>query len=184
MEYSLNDLQRHLESHWQTPGRRIRWELGPVEKLHPDFRVVEFEPDGKYDCWVYATLGMSLGLTGEAVELHMFAPRADMDVVELLVAAASYHRNVGPLDVYHTVNFGRPWLDASRCDHGYISLPYLDGVELQLLRTAAGEVGNYWLLPITEAERDFKMEAGAQELENLFEAHELDYLDPGRPSCV
>ncbi|RTQ46098.1 suppressor of fused domain protein [Hymenobacter gummosus] len=184
MEYNLDELQRHLEGQWQAAGRRIKWELGPTEKLHPDFRVVEFEPGGTHHFWVYSTLGMSLGLPGEALELHLFAPRADMDVVELLVAAASYHRNVAPLGVYHTVNFGQPWLDDSRCDHGYISLPYLDGLELQLWRTEAGPVASYWLLPITEAERDFKIEAGWEALEELFEASELDYLDPARPSCV
>ena len=103
---------------------------------------------------------------------------------ELLVAAASYHRNVAVLGVYHTVNFGQPWLDDSHCDHGYISLPYLDGLELQLWRTPAGSVSSYWLLPITQAERDFKIEAGWEALEELFEASELDYLDPARPSCV
>ncbi|RAK70042.1 hypothetical protein DLM85_04105 [Hymenobacter edaphi] len=87
-------------------GRRLKWELGPTEKLHPDFWVVEFAPGNKHGFWIYAALGMSLGLAGEAIELHRFAPRADMNVAELLVAAAAYHRIVPILKTGGT--FARP----------------------------------------------------------------------------
>ncbi|GAA4386463.1 hypothetical protein [Hymenobacter koreensis] len=126
MEYNLDALQCHLESVWQTQSRRIKWELGPTEKLHPDFRVLEFEPGGTHSFWIYSTLGMTLGMAGELFELHLFSSKESIDLVELLVAAASFHRNVAELGLNHTVNFGQAWMDSSVCDHGFISWPYLD----------------------------------------------------------
>ncbi|OON67601.1 suppressor of fused domain protein [Hymenobacter sp. CRA2] len=182
--YSLEHLQRHLEGQWQAPGRRIRWEQGPTSKLHPDFRVVEFEPGDKHDFWIYSTLGMSLDLEGRPIELHLFAPQQNLNLVELLVAAAAFHRTEAPLALHHTLNLGRPWLPGSACDHGLIAVPYLDGPDLELLRTPQGVVSNYWLIPITESERDFKVRMGWEELEDMFEVSGLDYLDPNRPACV
>ncbi|MCC3157181.1 suppressor of fused domain protein [Hymenobacter sp. 15J16-1T3B] len=184
MHYDLQHLQRHLEGQWQAAGRRIKWEQGPTDQLHPDFRVLEFGPGDKHDCWIYSTLGMSLGRADDAIELHLFAPGQNLNLVELLVAAAAYHRTAAPLSLHHTVNLGRPWLPGSACDHAYVSQPYLDGLELELFRVEGGAVSNYWLLPITESERDFKVQMGWQELEDMFEVSGLDFLDPQRPACV
>jgi len=59
------------------------------------------------------------------IEVFVFSPRQDFDQVELITVCASYHRNGLPLNIHHTINIGRPWLDNSKCDHCFISLPHL-----------------------------------------------------------
>jgi hypothetical protein len=41
-----------------------------------------------------------------------------------------------------------------------------------------------WLLPITKAEREFKVANGLEALESLFEERKLRYWDPHRPSAT
>ncbi|MNX63498.1 Suppressor of fused protein (SUFU) [compost metagenome] len=81
------------------------------------------------------------------------------------------------------MNIGQPWLDNSKCDYGFISLPYLAGSKLGIFEYDGEEIGCYWLIPITEKERDFKIEYGVEQLEQLFEDKQLDYLNPER-SCL
>ena len=86
----------------------------------------------------------------------------------------------------HTVNFGRTWLDRSACEFGLISLPYLDGTELEEFRPSQSSqfVKCLWLVPITQSERDYKKSHGAEALESIFEKSQFDYLDPLRQSVV
>jgi hypothetical protein len=181
--YNLDDLQSHFETHRGAKGKRVQWD--PVKKLHQNFAVVEFEAIGKHNLWIYSTLGMSLDRVDEnLIELHMFSSKQDPGLVELLVAVAAYHRNDTPLNLYHTINFGRSWQDRSQCTYGYISLPYLDGESLEVFSFGSHHLHNLWLLPITEQEREFKINEGWEALEEKFERLGLDYATPGRPSCV
>ncbi|MCB2409865.1 suppressor of fused domain protein [Hymenobacter lucidus] len=160
-------------------------EAGPREKLHPTFFVLEFPPDQVHDFWIYSTVGMSLDREDtNLIELFIYSPQQDASLVELLTVCASYHRNVLPLNLHHTVNIGQPWLNNSTCDHAFISLPYLDGEELELLQHTEATTHCYWLIPITKSERDFKIEQGYEALEDLFEETRLDYLNPDRASLV
>jgi hypothetical protein len=121
----------------------------------------------------------------DRIELHLLTRRSGQvldELVELLTAVAHYHRTGRRLAVGHSVNFGRPWLPGSACTHGLISLPYLDGPELEWL--AAPAVRFLWLIPVTEAEVSFKKSRGLEALEERFEATAFDYLDPRRPSVV
>jgi len=104
--------------------------------------------------------------------------------VELLVAVAHFHRTGAPLDLAHTVNFGKAWIGNSQCEYGLVSLPYLDGPSLELLETSDGAINVYWLLPITAAERNFKKANGAKALEEIFDEVEIDYVNPQRESAV
>jgi len=47
-----------------------------------------------------------------------------------------------------------------------------------------GGVDVLWLLPITAAERDHKVEHGLDPLEDRFEEVGIRYWDPARPSVV
>ena len=105
-------------------------------------------------------------------------------MVELLTICASYHRNGKPLNLHHTVNIGQPWLDESNCDHGFISLPYLDGEELEIFNFDGQEIHCYWFIPITKNERDYKSKNGYEALEELFEKKQFDYLNPNRPCLI
>jgi hypothetical protein len=175
------ELQHHYEKYFGILGKRIVFEKGPKEKLGDSFSVLEFAPNKRYNFWTYCSIGMSLGREDDnLIELFVFSPRQDMAQVELITVCASYHRNVLPLNIHHTINIGRPWLDNSKCDHCFISLPYLDGDELEIFNFEQKVFHSYWLIPITEKETDYKIDKGCEALEQLFETKGLNYLDPER----
>lgn len=145
---------------------------------------MEFAPAGKRRVWVYATCCMSKPQDETPVELHLFSSEKDTGLVELLTVAAYFHKTRHRLNLWHTVNFGRPWRQNSCCEHGYISLPYLDGPKLETLPFLEDIIKFYWLIPITKAEVEFKKTEGIDKLEALFESSGFDYLDPYRKSLI
>jgi hypothetical protein len=146
--------------------------------------VLEFAPGNKHDAWIYATCCMSLPSEERPIELHLLSPVQSDLHVELLYIVAHYHRTGARLDWSHTVNFGRPWLEGATCSYGLISLPYLDGPDLELLKLNGPEVRCLWLLPITEDEREFKRANGLDALEEKLECAQVNYLDPRRASVL
>jgi len=127
---------------------------------------------------------MSSPTDAVGLELHLFSPNRDSALSELMTAVAFFHRRDAMLDLGHTVYFGRPWLPGSACDHGLVSLPYLDGPTLEYLNVNGGRTRFLWLIPITRAERDFKRIHGLEALEQAFERASFDYVDPSRNSVV
>jgi Suppressor of fused protein (SUFU) len=184
-EEYLELLTRHYAEHWAGPAATLRWPHGPVEAVRPQFRVQLYRrAPGSF---AFATRGMSAPADASALELHVLvkpSQRAEARdaVVELLAAAAHYHRTGQPLGLGHTVDFGRGWVDGSDCSCGLVSLPYLDGPKLEWMEEP--RVRFLWLIPITPAERDFKREHGLEELERRFERARVDLLDPRRPPTV
>ena len=149
------------------------------------FCVLEFPPFGDRDMWTYATCCMSEPEDDRKIEVHLFSPEKNREHVELLTALAHYHRTGARVACGDTVNFGRPWFPEGTCDHGLLSLPYLDGPNLEWLHLPNGDSVRFlWLVPITAEERAFKMEHGAEELEARLEQAGFNYLDPKRPSVV
>ncbi|WP_207421168.1 suppressor of fused domain protein [Desertivirga brevis] len=178
-------LRNHYENYFGIEGIPRLLKKGPTEKLHPDFYVLEFRPNARHHYWTYCTVGMSVGrIDDNLIELFVFSPQQDEAIVELVTVCASYHRNGLPLNIHHTINIGRPWLPNSKCDHGFISLPYMDGEDLELFEFNGQMFHCFWLIPITERERDYKMENGCEALEQLFEDKQLDYLNPLRECLV
>ncbi len=178
-------LTKHYERYFGVNGRLSKHDRGPVEKLHKDFSVLEIPPNKAHNMYCYCTVGMSADrVDGNLVELFVYSPRATNGMVELMTMCASYHKDRDPLNLNHTVKLGQGWLDDSICDHGFISLPYLDGEELELLSFGGRTVHCYWFIPITETERDYKITHGAERLEQLFEDKGLDYLNPARRSLI
>ncbi|NOS90300.1 MAG: suppressor of fused domain protein [Cyclobacteriaceae bacterium] len=178
-------LKQHYEGYFGIPGNKFKWGKGPIETLHPEFYILEFEPNERHEMWTYATLGMSLDRNDEnLIELFIFSPWQDDMLVELLTVTAFFHRNTQPLNLNHTLNFGKPWLDDSKCDHGFISLPYLDGEDLELFHYQDNTYHCYWLIPITAKERDYKIKNGYESLEELFESKGLDYLNVDRDCLI
>ena len=88
------------------------------------------------------------------------------------------------MDQYHSVNFGRPWLPRSDCDHGLITVPYLDGETLRIGKFDGVRVNFLWLIPITSAEVALKKSQGVEALQDLFDGPEFQYADPERKSVV
>lgn len=134
--------------------------------------------------WAYATCGMTPTAERDLLELFLLSPCQTEKHGELLTLIAHYHQTGARLGLGHTVNFGRPWLEPSLCSFGLLSLPYTIGPRLENARFAGTTVRVLWLLPITLAERDFKVDAGLTALEDLFERRQVDYLNSNRPSVV
>lgn len=182
----MSSYQEFLKAHycniWQSVPVERKLGKGPMNQLSPDFCVLEFAPFTGRDMWTYATSGMSLLLTHETMELHIFSSAQDSSLVELLTVIAHYHATGKQLHLDDTVNFGRPWQRDSHCTYGLLSLPYLDGPKLQNIPYYSTEC--YWLIPITEQERNFKVKFGLEKLEDEFELMGIDYINPNRASIV
>ena len=80
--------------------------------------------------------------------------------------------------------FGCPWYPESNLRYGLLSLPYLNGSAFEKLHAESKIIKFLWLLPVTEAERDYKKQKGLEALEQRFDEIQLDYLDPFRESVV
>jgi hypothetical protein len=177
-------IKQHYESVWKKPAAIKRWTQGPVHRLPADFCVIEVDGHPEDNAWAYGTCCMSQPEDPRGLELHLFSPQPDDSQVELLTIVADYHRTGQSLGWGHTINIGRPWLPGSTCSFGLISLPYLDGEELEIFQSEWGQIQFLWLIPITEQERDFKKTNGLDALEEAFEKSMLNYLDPYRKSVV
>jgi hypothetical protein len=114
----------------------------------------------------------------------MFASDRCDELAELLVATSHYHRTGAKLGLGDTVNFGRAWLPGSLCDHGLLSLPYLDGPTLEWLRVDGDQTRFLWLIPITKEEVEFSRKNGLEALEARFQKLRFNYLDPKRQSVA
>jgi hypothetical protein len=152
----------------------------------PAVRALRIAPGPAGELWLY----LSAGATdfdpeiGEAAEFLLASPvRADR-LTEILAIAAHHHRE-GALDEGHTFPLGEGWLPGSSCDHILVSLPYPFGPELEICPLPDGRaVQVLWLLPITEAEKDYRHREGLEALESRFEETEMAFADPARPSVA
>jgi hypothetical protein len=178
-----DQIRAHYEANWGRSECVRRWEKGPTNDLPDDFRILSFSPAARA-FWTYATCCMSRPHDDVRVELHFFSPIESDGHIELLTVIGHYHRTGARLNVGHVVNLGRPWLPGSGCDHGLISLPYLDGPALENLVLANGSVRCLWLIPITQSEAEFATRHGLEALEERFEEARFNYLDPSRSSVV
>ncbi|MCA9679512.1 MAG: suppressor of fused domain protein [Myxococcales bacterium] len=174
----------HYATAWSAQVQRLPSGEGPVHQLGPEFGIVEC--GRALGVRAFATVCMSQPGDASRVELHLLTREPGDSVAarmaELLTAVAHYHRTGNLLGLGHTVNFGEPWLPGSRCTHGLISLPYLDGPKLEWLD--AQDVRCLWLIPIAKEELAFKRSYGLEALEVRFEETSFDYLDPLRAPVV
>ena len=184
----MNDYQEallaHYVHHWGIEPAVLATQRPSFHQVLATFRVLEFAPTLARTVWTYATCGLSLLPAPGLLELHIFAPQQSPELVDLLTAVAHYHQSEQVLGLHHTVNFGVPWLPTAASSCGLVSLPYLDGPELERMPYQLQQVQCLWLIPITPTERDFKVARGVEALEDLFEQSGFDYVNPTRPSVV
>lgn len=173
-------IESHYRAVWGVEGIPCLFPFGPFRSLPEDFLVLKFPPSAERNAWVYATRCMSQPEDESPVELHMFSSADALELIELMYMTAYFHRTAAHLNLGHSVNFGKPWLPGSDCDHGLISLPYLDGPKLEILDRSGTNARCYWLIPITASEVAFKRAHGLDALEERFEQAQFNYLDPGR----
>jgi len=169
-------------------GRHIdvlTWHAGPIRDANPHFRVLRVAPPAARGVWHYVSVGGWAATAGRdtGLEFVLSSPVETDRAVELLAMAVYYHGRDG-LGLGHTVPVGEPWLPGSACDHLLVSLPYPFGPDLQRCSAGSRRVDFLWLLPITKAERDFKVEHGQDELEQRFDAAGLRYWETGRASVA
>jgi len=179
------EIMKHYETCWRNKANMISFDKGPMLAAFKDFTILEFSPTIERKFWTYATAGMSDKINAK-LELHIFSLERDRSIVELLTAVAYYHlTSDDKLNLWHTVNFGRPWQKRSDCQFGLISLPYLDGPILENFEiTNTSVIKFYWLIPITAQEREYKIKYGLEALEERFKRNNFNYLNPLRKSVV
>jgi Suppressor of fused protein (SUFU) len=157
--------------------------LGPAQHKLPCLRALEFAPGPKTGLWLYVTAGAWAARNDPRLEFLIAAPEQDQRHVELLFMAAWYHGREG-LGTGHTLPIGEPWLPGSACEFFLVSLPYSFGPKLEVCNFRDWHLHVLWLLPITKAEREFKVKEGLEALEQRFDACALAYWIPARPSVV
>lgn len=157
------------------------WSLGPAQDEFPRLRVLEFAPGPKTNLWSYVTAGAWEARNDPRLEFLIAAPEQDQRHVELPFMAAWYHGRKC-LGAGHTLPIGEPWLPGSTCECFLVSLPYLFGPELEVCNFPDWHLHVLWLLPITTAEREFKVREGLEALEQRFDECELEYWKPDRVS--
>ncbi|WP_367868214.1 suppressor of fused domain protein [Pedobacter sp. WC2423] len=183
-EYKSNILN-HYSSNWGDGFQERKWSKGPIIEVVPHLSILEYRPYSSREMWTYATCGMSTYTHVSPIEVHMFSSVQDDSIVELLSSVCYYHNVEANLDLGHTVNFGRSWQGSSESSYGLVSLPYLDGPNLELMSWGDNrEIHFYWLIPITKTEVEYKKEYGLEALEDKFDTDEFNYLDPNRRSIV
>jgi hypothetical protein len=166
----------------------VHFDAGPIRIRVPNFHVFRIEPGPRIDIWTYVTAGLweATQSGGHGLEFVLAAQHDAIEHLEHLAMSAFYH--AGPpeqrLDVGHTVPIGEPWVDGSNCDHLLIALPYPYGPELEVCAWDGGHARLLWLLPITEAERDYKALNGLEALESRFDDQAIKFWEPSRPSVA
>lgn len=162
-----------------------KWLLGPVPDAMPDFQVLCAGPGPRIGCWTYLSLGASTICHDQTglLEFFVIAPSEDQRHVELVTMVAWYHKTKA-LGWGHTVPIGHPWLPGSLCNHLLISKPYPFGPELEMCNFNHGHVHVLWLLPITSAERDFKVKHDLEALEQRFDEAAIEFWEASRKSVV
>jgi hypothetical protein len=185
-EETFAAIRRHLSTFFA--GHRIEehyWTVGPDRVLDAmaDFRVAEIAPGPVTGLWVYASIGTWEARADPRLEFILVAPEQDLRQVELVTMIAWYHRTDG-LGIGHTLPIGEPWLPGSKCDHFLVSLPFPFGPKLEECNFQDWHLHYLWLLPITKAEREFKVKEGQEALEERFDDVALEYWKPDRASVV
>lgn len=179
----INNIKNHYQNEWGNFTVH-KFDKGPIHELPTGFCVLKFEPTDSRNMWTYATCGMSKDVDENPIEIHMFSPAEHDFLIELLTVITHYHNTGVKLGLGHTINFGCPWWADSKCDHGLISLPYLDGPSLEWLNTIIKPVQFLWLIPITKEELLYKKHYGLEALEEKFDSQEFSYVDPLRKSMI
>jgi hypothetical protein len=175
-----DQIEAQLKTALGVSPTRLTFNRGPIHQLPDDFCVFEFAPENGRTAWAYLSCGMSFD-EAEPIEIFLLSPRQAPELVELFYAIAHFHLTAERLGEGHTINFGVPWLDHSICDHGFLSTMETN---FEWLQQGEERVHYLWLIPITKAERDYKIAHGIEALDAKLDEHDVDCTDPLRKSSV
>jgi hypothetical protein len=166
-----------------------------LKPVHID--MYQFAPTAERPYWTLITSGMSNERQFEPddCEEHM-SPRAEIlmyarepqswmfDALKVL-AEMPFQENTH-LHWWHTVPFGMPVTgEPSLLTSFFFLPPYFEPEGFTEFELDGDRVDFLWLIPITEAEREYAVEHGSQELEKVFEDAEFSpVVDESRSSLV
>ncbi len=170
----VEQIREHYQNFFGASIKEIFHTKGPAYKLPEGFRVLLFQKDSKTN--VFTTCGMSFGNVDNPLELHLYCSTLfdqEARIAELLTIAAYFHITQETLGLNHTFNWGEPMIENSSCDHGYISLPYIEGPKLENMPPLKTKF--LWLIPVTATEVMYKKKNGINALEDLFEQEKINY---------
>jgi Suppressor of fused protein (SUFU) len=157
--------------------------VGPVNDNPPGFRVLAWEPLVT-EPWTFLTCGASDAVKEERLEFFVLANLDYGEHVETLAMTANYRADprIPRIDVGSLLELGKPWVHGSRLDSFLVSLPYLYGPPFEYMLLEGGEeIRLLWLIPISQRERPYAEEHGADALEERLEGANVNDLDPMRP---
>jgi len=152
------------------------------------FGVYEIGPSPVFEAWTYVTSGCwhVTAKIQHGVEFVLSASEPADRHIEVLALAAYYY--AGPasqrLKLGDTVPIGGPWMNGGALDHELVSLPYAYGPSFEHYKWRNGHGRLLSLIPISAAERDYKIAHGVEALERLFELRHVDFTDPLRESAL
>jgi Suppressor of fused protein (SUFU) len=186
------------EKHYQRflgPLTQNVWHSTDEKAVHID--IYQFAPTRKRPYWTLITGGMSDRRQLEPKEcadhmspraeilMYVPEPRGWMFSVLKGLAEMPFDDNTY-LHWWHTVPNGMPMTAVPSLLTSYFFLPpYFEEEGFANLQIAGDEVDFLWMIPITEAEREFAMEHGSQALERRFEEADIPpVLDESRESLV
>lgn len=167
---------------------RLVWPTGPMEERIPGFSVLVVHPGPRFPAWTYVSLGCwrATAQDGYGHEFVLSAQDGTARHLEVMTMCAYFH--AGPpeqrLELGDTVALGEPWVEGSGCDHVLVCPPYAYGPKLENCGWTGGQMHVLALVPITAAEREFKLRYGAEALEACLEDAQADFANPGRPPVV
>lgn len=178
-----------LEAHIRQtfPGHEISmeyWEDGPIVELLPEYKVLKVSPGPLINLfWTYVSIG-SWPLFGDSRLEFVILANDDSDKYVERLAMTTYYHSLHRLGLGHTFPLGEPWVEASKCECCLVSLPHPLGDQFEVCEIGDGHVHFFWLLPITENERQYKIDKGLEALEVRFEEKSLEYWNNKRESVV
>jgi hypothetical protein len=166
-----------------------------IKAVHVD--VYQFEPTKDRAFWTLVTSGMSnerQGLPDDCpeymsprTEILMYVPRPQNWMFSVLkgLAEMPFESNTY-LHWWHTVPNGMPMTAVPSLLTSYFFLPpYFEPEGFTQLELDGDRVDFLWMIPITEAEREYAIENGSQALERRFEEANLSrVLEESRQSVI
>jgi hypothetical protein len=179
-------VERHVRAFFEGHACTARvWAPGPMRELLPDFRVIEVAPGPKSAHWTYVSAGGAVlsRPDAEPLEFVLVAPEANARHVEIVTMVAHYNHGIA-LGEAHTMPIGDPWLPGSRADHMLLTRPTTFGEAFERIAAPDGHGRILELVPITAAERDYKIAEGYGALMARLEAARADLRRPDRASVV
>ena len=195
MSNDYDDLIRVREEHYER-------HFGPLSEpvMHstdikvPHIDIYQYAPTDDRSYWTLITGGMSdyrqpgipEGLSPRA-EILTYAEKPQNWMFSVLKGLAEMpFDNETFLHWWHTVPNGMPMTaEPSELTNFFFLPPYFEGPEFDALKIDGDDVDILWMIPITDKELAFKLEHGAQALEELFERYTLGpVINESRQSMV